>query len=377
MKIIFWQNILSPLQSTYIRALANKKDIEVILVVEEDISKHRKNMGWSIPNFGNTKILIRPEKAEIFQILKETEHDSVHIFSGIRAYPLVKSAFLKSLSFDLIRGILSESADLRGLKGIFRLGLGKLEAFRFYNKIDFVLAIGNLGVQWFKKCGFPKNKIYPFGYFVEKIDLNKNYFNQYNERRNNKFHLIFIGQLIKRKGVDTLLRALGELEEIDWFLDILGDGEERRNIENLCKSLNLSKYVKFHGSKKNIKTREFLQTADLLVLPSRFDGWGAVVNEALMNGVPVVCSDKCGAKDLIKDSFRGDIFKFGSLSDLCKILEKHISQGKRTSELTLKIKKWSKAIEGETAANYLLEVIASVLEEKEKPMPPWKSNVMV
>lgn len=371
MKIIFWQNVLSPHQSTYIRALANKKDVEVALVVEEDISNHRKDMGWSIPDFGNAKILIRPKKAEIFQILKETEHDSVHIFSGIRAYPLVKSAFLKSLSFDLIRGILSESADLRGLKGIFRLGLGKLEVFRFQNKIDFILAIGDLGAQWFQKCGFPTNKIYPFGYFVENFTENKCDFSKNIKHGKDNYHLLFIGQLIKRKGVDTLLKALGELKKVDWFLNILGDGEERRNIENLCKSLNLSKYVKFHGSKKNIETIEFLQTADLLVLPSRFDGWGAVVNEALMNGVPVVCSDKCGAKDLLKDSFRGDIFKSGSVSGLCKILEKHISQGKRTSELTSKIKKWSKAIEGETAANYLLEVIASVLEGKEKPILPW------
>lgn len=83
MRIIFWQNILSLHQSAYIRALVNKKDIEVTLIVEEDIPRWRKDMGWSIPNFGNAKILIRSEKAEIFQILKETEHETVHIFSGI------------------------------------------------------------------------------------------------------------------------------------------------------------------------------------------------------------------------------------------------------------------------------------------------------
>ena len=102
MQIVFWQNMLSYHQSAYIRALSNKKNIRVMLIVHEDIPEWRKDMGWSIPNFGNAKILIRPEKAEIFQILKETEHDSVHIFSGIRAYPLVKAAFLQSLSFNII-----------------------------------------------------------------------------------------------------------------------------------------------------------------------------------------------------------------------------------------------------------------------------------
>jgi len=371
MKIVFWQNMLSYHQSAYIRALSNKKNIRVMLIVQEDIPEWRKGMGWNVPDFGNAKILIYPEKAEIFQILKETEHDSVHIFSGIQAYTLVKAAFLQSLSFNITRGILSESKDLRGLKGIFRLGLGKLEAFRFHNKIDFVLAIANLGVQWFQKCSFSKNKIYPFGYFVENFTENKCDFRKNIEYRKDKFHLIFIGQLIKRKGIDILLQALSGLKESNWFLDIIGDGKERKNIENLSKILNLSKRAIFHGAKNNMETIELLKTADLLVLPSRFDGWGAVVNEALMCGIPVVCSNACGAADLINGSFRGEVFKTESIRDLRQILAHWITQGRKTLELNSKIKKWYKAIEGKTAANYLLEVIASVLEGKEKPIPPW------
>jgi len=377
MRIVFWQNMLSYHQSVYIRALSNRKNIRVMLIVQEDIPKMRKGMGWDIPDFGNAEILIHPEKAKIYQILKETEHDSVHIFSGIRAYPLVRNAFLQSLSFNTIRGIISESADLRGLEGVFRLGLGKLEAFRFHNKIDFILAIGDLGAQWFQKCGFPKKKIYPFGYFVEKSDLNKSYFNQYNECINNKFHFIFIGQLIKRKGVDILLKALSGLKEKNWVLDIIGDGKERKNIEDLCKILNLSNHIKFRGIKKNVETIEFLKTADLLILPSRFDGWGAVVNEALTCGVSVVCSDACGAADLIEGSFRGEIFKTGLVSDLRQILAYRILQGKKTPEISSKIKTWSKTIEGEAAANYLLDIIKSVLKREEKPIPPWKNNMIM
>jgi len=257
------------------------------------------------------------------------------------------------------------------------LVLGKLEAFRFHNKIDFILAIGDLGAQWFQKCGFPKNKIYPFGYFVEKIDLNKNDLNRYSEYVNNKFHFIFIGQLIECKGVDILLKALSELKEKNWFLDIIGDGKERKNVKNLSKILGLSKYIKFHGVKKNVETRELLKTADLLILPSRYDGWGAVVNEALMCGVPVVCSDACGAAELINGSFRGEVFKTGSVSDLHRILACQILRGKKTPELSSKIETWSKTIEGETAANYLLDIIKSVLEGGGKPVPPWENNIIM
>ena len=48
-----------------------------------------------------------------------------------------------------------------------------------------------------------------------------------------------------------------------------------------------------------------MAAADVLVLPSRFDGWGAVVNEALMVGTPVICSDRCGASDVIENGRNG------------------------------------------------------------------------
>jgi len=377
MRIVFWQNILSLQQSAYIRALSNNKNCRVLLVVQEEVPMWRKNMGWSVPDFGNTEVIIHPDKKEISQILTNAENDSVHIFSGINAYPLVKDAFLQSLQYNITRGILSESPDWRGIKGVVRLGLGKLNAFKFQKKVDFVLAIGSLMVDWFQKSGFVKNKIYPFGYFVEKINLNKNDLNQHNECINNKFRLIFIGQLIKRKGIDILLKSLSCLEETNWYLDVIGDGQDRDYFEALSEKLKLTECVKIHGALPNEDVRKLLDLMDLLVLPSRMEGWGVVVNEALMSGVPVVCSDACGAADLIKDSFRGDIFKTESVSDLRRILAHRILQGKKTPELSSKIETWSKTIEGETAANYLLDIIKSVLEGGGKPVPPWENNIIM
>jgi len=101
MRIVFWQNMLSLQQSVYIRALSNKKNCRVLLVVQEEVPMWRKNMGWSVPDFGNTEVIIHPDKREISQILTNTENDSVHIFSGINAYPLVRDTFLQSLQYNV------------------------------------------------------------------------------------------------------------------------------------------------------------------------------------------------------------------------------------------------------------------------------------
>ena len=113
--------------------------------------------------------------------------------------------------------------------------------------------------------------------------------------------LIFVGQLIPRKRLDRLLRALAAVRSTDWVFRIIGDGSERRSLEKLALELNLLRRITFTGALDNGAVRNELANADLFVLPSRWDGWGAVVNEALMSGTPVICSSYCGAADLISE----------------------------------------------------------------------------
>ena len=71
-----------------------------------------------------------------------------------------------------------------------------------------------------------------------------------------------------------------------------------------------------------------LSAADVLVLPSHWDGWGAVINEALCNGARVVCSDFCGAADLVSDPRFGRVFREGSLESLTQAMDAMIDLGK-------------------------------------------------
>lgn len=158
MQLIFWQNIQSPHQSAHIRALAKRSDCEVVLVTQEEIPEWRLNMGWTKPDFGKAKLVVAPSQAIIDNLVNQSTTETVHIFSGISAYSMVKNTFQRCLSTDALIGILSEPADWRGVKGFARLGKGKLEALRFRNRVDFILAIGHLRVAWFCKCGYPAEK---------------------------------------------------------------------------------------------------------------------------------------------------------------------------------------------------------------------------
>jgi len=95
--------------------------------------------------------------------------------------------------------------------------------------------------------------------------------------------------------VDLLIEACASLPPAGWRLDIYGDGPERAALEQLTAARRLADRIVFHGMVSNDVVRRALVAADCAVLPSRFDGWGMLVNEALAAGTPVICTDRCGA----------------------------------------------------------------------------------
>jgi N-acetylgalactosamine-N,N'-diacetylbacillosaminyl-diphospho-undecaprenol 4-alpha-N-acetylgalactosaminyltransferase len=105
----------------------------------------------------------------------------------------------------------------------------------------------------------------------------------------NKTYLINIGRMESFKKQEWIIRALKDLNE-DIELILIGDGKNRKNLEELAKDLNLSKRVHFLGKKKN--PYKYLKRSNIFVLSSdNGEGFPNVIVEALACGVPVIASD--------------------------------------------------------------------------------------
>ena len=374
MRIVFWQNMLAIHQSAHIRALAADAGNEVTLVVPEAVGAERLNLGWVVPDFGRATVIVDPSKAVMDALIHDRPGESTHIFSAIHAFPMVEKAFFRCLPTQAKIGLLVECQDFRGWLGLVRLGRARVDALRYARRISVILAMGEMGVQWFRRCGFSRACVFPYGYFVEKPALPL-------VRPNpgaaadpgTDVRLMYLGQLIPRKGVDTLLRALGQLADQDWSLTIMGSGPMQTRLERRAERLQIRDRVMFLPVQSNADAVAQIARHDLLVLPSRFDGWGAVVNEALMCGVPVICSDHCGAAELLEESWRGEVFAAGSVSSLQNALRRRIARGRRTPDEAERLQNWSRCIEGEAAAAYLLQALRSATAPAPCPLPPWRS----
>jgi glycosyltransferase involved in cell wall biosynthesis len=106
---------------------------------------------------------------------------------------------------------------------------------------------------------------------------------------------LFAGSLIERKGVDLLARAFVRLvrEGADVRLKIAGEGKLRETVARILQPVR--ERVEFVGFKDWNALPELYASADVLCVPSRYDGWGLVVPEGLASGLPVIATDRMGA----------------------------------------------------------------------------------
>lgn len=100
--------------------------------------------------------------------------------------------------------------------------------------------------------------------------------------------ILCIGRLCQQKGQDILLKALAKISR-PWKLDLLGEGLDRLVLERLAESLGIAPRVTFAGSVADVRTR--LAKADLVCIPSRWEGQSLALLEAVGSNVPVLVQD--------------------------------------------------------------------------------------
>jgi glycosyltransferase involved in cell wall biosynthesis len=117
----------------------------------------------------------------------------------------------------------------------------------------------------------------------------------------NQFTYIFIGRLIDQKGIDVLLEAFAKLSS--GLLFLVGDGIDKEKFVELTHVLGVHDRVRFLGIRKDIQ--DLLKFADCFVLPSRYEGLGVVLLEAIVSGKAIIISDFEAGKELIKNEYNG------------------------------------------------------------------------
>ena len=360
MTFIFWHPILCKLQSAYLRNIAEKHN--VILVVERKLNSLRVEQGFEIPDYGKVEVIIAPNELQINNLFQIS--DAVHIISGVWAYKMPNKALKLAIKKCLPVGLFAESFNWMGTKGKLRFIKYWLFKILYGKHIRFILTTGKRGQWCFESVGFKKSIIYDWAYISETPELPK--LTQFEEKR--KPQLIFIGQIDVRKNILSLVNVCKYLGIINQ-LRIIGGGTLLPGLKKAIENTDCQ-YLGEVIQDKSYQN-QIVADSDVLILPSLYDGWGAVINEALMCGTPVIASDNCGSSILIQNE-RGRIFSIKN-NNLEKVLSDFIKELPYSIEKREKIRNWAlQNISGEVVAKYFDEIMQYVFAgTPQRPVAPW------
>jgi glycosyltransferase involved in cell wall biosynthesis len=370
-----WQNIVSPHLSPIASALASIPGQTVTVVAESELPERRRACGWRTPDCSPARVMIRPTDSDVERLISGERGRgvegqlSVHLLNGLPDVALNRRVLPLLARTGAIVGLVSERADNRGILGLARRAKYRLDRYLTGQNLDFILAMGQSAVKWFESAGYDSSRIFPFAYVTESPLRAPEYIGVQNEGE--PFRILYLGQIIRRKDGVTAIRALDRLSDANWQFDIVGGGPDLGRWKSVAADTGVAYRIRFRPAVDNRAIGNLLQNADLLLLPSRNDGWGAVVNEALMSGVPAICSDNCGAADLLREPWRGSTFKAGSVESLRGVLRWWIERGRRTGESSARIREWSSALQGPSVARYLVEIVTYMRTGGSRPCPPW------
>ena len=369
--VIWWESSITDHQLHTLKELSCLQGINLRVHALKSESNDRKRQGWTSSDLSlvNGEVF---ERRPILFILRTffRRSNAVHIFGGpfdsfLITFALFISLILGKRTFVLTEPFSPISAGL--LEDNWRSMFPFVARFRAIKhrilwmlvkvRVDGIFAVSKLAVSQLERFGVQSKKIFPFGYFVPAINRPSAIVSRNDSE---VLRLIFVGTINSTKGIDLAVNAIDAFNRSGQkvILDVYGPGDVGR--------LELPKSgVSFKGLIEFGNSQSVIAGYDCLILPSRYDGWGVTVNEALLAGVPVICSRQVGASVLVEKWGCGAVFDHnikGSfvkvISELCDERVTLLKEWRVNAEYVINI------ISPFVAAQYIADVLFDRLDEK-------------
>lgn len=319
MKVLFITNVPAPYRVDFFNELG--KSVDLTVVFERDNAKSR-NKDWVSSNFINFKYTFLKgfkygdDGVISFKIKKHLKQGFDIVLFGNYHTPVsiigTKYCIKKKIAYGLsIDGIFKHENENKLKLKIKR---------KMFSNASFFVTSGEYSVDVIKYYGGANCYVYPFTSIHEEYVLKEPVSKKEKEELKEKLGLkkktiLFVGQMVPRKGIDILLKGYAKLKEYE--LVMVGGNLTGEYLE-LAKRLDVKPVViPFLNSKA---LEEYYLASDVFVLPTREDQWGLVINEALAKGLPVVSTTAClSCYEMIKEN--GKIIPVEDVSSLIEAVK--------------------------------------------------------
>ena len=223
-----------------------------------------------------------------------------------------------------------------------RWSLQEVALRTLFKKASAFLVVGKCNSDYYRRLGVPEGKV-----FFAPFTVDNGFYRQEAQRLAptrpelrrrlgilpEEVAILYVGTLSQEKGLLDLLAAFNRLGDVPAHVVLVGDGPQRALLEEKVRSEG-NRRLHFVGSVNYTEISPYYVLADVFVLPSHHEAWGAVVNEAMNFSLPIVASEKVGAAaDLVKHGRNGFIFQAGDVGGLVRHLEQLVSGAQMRREM--------------------------------------------
>lgn len=325
MKVCIITNIPSPYRVDFFNYLIDKSIYDISIIYS---SKNEDNRFWEIDEvlLKNSSFL----KSKTIKIRTKMDHKYIHIPFNIIAKlndikpdivigseynPTIVEAFiwckLKKVKYiSWSDGTLNSEKNINNIQLILR----KL----ICREANALIASSTATKMAQLKYGAKEDRIF---ISLLTIDINKYLIERDYNKSNKTPKLVYVGSLIKRKGLDLLFDAIS-LVNYEFVLNVVGEGEETHNLEDQVQHLGIREKIKFWGYLQQDELKKVYAESDIFILPTREDCFGLVILEAMCAGLPIICSKYAdGALNLICEGENGFIIDPYSSNELKEKIE--------------------------------------------------------
>jgi glycosyltransferase involved in cell wall biosynthesis len=371
LNIISWHPVLTDHQSYTLEALQHAAQGSLVVYVAKTEHPARQAQGWVNVHSASLAPQLIPQTGWFTFIIQQlkTHKEAVHFFGSPFEQPKLMIILLLAIMMGRRVFLISEPYSpvatgyqhdkhtfITRVKTTLRPLLYAVYGAMLRRRIAGVFAISPLAVSQYQRIGIAKEKIFPFAYFVPRTACLHS-----TPPMTAALKLIFIGTLIERKGLDILINAVSKVNAnaVRVTLDVYGSGDTGQFTFD-------SSTVRYCGLIPFGQAQTVIADYDALVVPSRYDGWGVVVNEALLAGVPVICSDCVGAGAVIEKWHCGVIFASEDVADLASKLNTLVSAPESLLKLRVAAQQAAAILDPEVAGRYIFDVLRN-----NAPDCPW------
>ena len=381
-KIIAWHPVLTDHQAFTYRELSRQSGLPVVVHVAKLEDQTRKAQGWTDTQVTDLGRQLLPTRGFLLQGMRLLlgSRDQIHFFGSAFEDPRLVLLLWVATILRLDCYIISEPYSpvsfgylqdrmtwLEKLKTWLRPFLYRGYILALRGGLNGIFTISRLAEQQYALAGMPADRLFPFGYFVPTKSVNEQK-TSLLAGADQRLRLVFVGSLIAIKGVSTLIRAVRRAiaNGTNLQLDAYGPGDPMGFDFD-------DDRVRYAGRIPFGDTQQRLLGYDILVLPSLYDGWGVVVNEALCAGIPVLCSDQVGARVLVETFGCGKVFARDDEQALADLLIALANLPEQLKEMKSACTVAAETIQPARAAAYMLEVLSAEPASRAAIPSPWYS----